>query len=53
MDSSYGKYGSEFELDQIIMEYEPFLQIIPSYLQANNTNPDFNAYLVNNSSALF
>jgi hypothetical protein len=35
------------------MEYEPFLSILPAFLPSNNTNSDFNAYLANNSSALF
>lgn len=53
MDGTYGKYGTQLALTQIIMEYEPFLSILPAFLPSNNTNSDFNAYLTNNSSALF
>ena len=32
MDSTYGKFALGNEMNQIIMEYESFLSILPSYL---------------------
>jgi len=45
MDGTYGKYSDLNAINQFIMEYEPFLSIMPAFLPQNNTNTDFNAYL--------
>jgi len=52
-DGSYGKTAFSGLDSQIIMEYEPFLSILPNFLPKNSTLSGFDAYLENNSSVLF
>jgi hypothetical protein len=52
-DGTYGKSSEDGVDTRIIMEYAPFLSIMPNFLPTNSTNTGFNNYLTSNPSILF